>query len=346
VARTGKERGATIDSAERLRERLRRLGLADAAVEAAWPRWWSDDAEASTSARAELRFGVARRLGLDPGSLLLDDDQPRFLWRHEARFKHLSAEDELEQAGIASFGRAVATAIAPSVTGARGDLNGSEATALRRELLERGRPFIGLDTLLALSWGVGIPVVHLRVFPWPQKRMAAMTVRIGDDSFVLLGKDAMYPPWIAFYLAHELGHIALSHVDRDQALVDLDPGERVVSPDDEEAAADAWALELLTGQARLEVRPADENQSARELARVARTAGAQLAIEPGTLALAFGYTTGEWRIANGSLKGIYDVATPVWRVVNRYAAQQMDLGEAPADAADFVREVLALDELL
>jgi hypothetical protein len=226
-----------------------------------------------------------------------------------------------------------------------GDLTTYEAGELRAELLDRGLRFIGLDTLLALSWGVGIPVVHLRVFPWPQKRMAAMTVRLRERSFVLLGKDASYPPWVAFYLAHELGHVALAHVKPDEALVDLDVGDQVVASDDEEDAADAWALELLTGHERPYVTSIDENRSASELARVARRSAAELHIEPGTLALAFGYTTGDWRVANGSLKLIYDAPQPVWQVVNEYAASQLSLDEARGDASDFVREVLALGEL-
>src|SRR4051794_15887231 len=69
----------TGESAGDLRLRLRRLGLSDDAISAAWPQWWSADAEASPSARAELRFGIARRLGLDPRSLLGEQDEPRFL---------------------------------------------------------------------------------------------------------------------------------------------------------------------------------------------------------------------------------------------------------------------------
>src|SRR5580693_3598227 len=126
------------------------------AIEAAWPRWWSDDAEASLSARAELRFGVARRLGLDPGSLLADDE-PRFLWREEARFKHLASEDDVEQAGIASFGRAVAIALASAVGPSRFDLAGQGASDLRARLLGPERPYVTLDSLVALSWSVGIP---------------------------------------------------------------------------------------------------------------------------------------------------------------------------------------------
>ncbi len=273
---------------------------------------------------------------------MLDDaDEPRFLWREEARFKHLSTEDEVERAGIASFGRAVATALVDAALPAPTDLAGIAASDLRVRLLSTGRSFIGLDGLVALCWGVGIPVVHLRVFPWPQKRMAAMTVRIGHRSFILLGKDAMYPAWIAFYLAHELGHIALAHVAVDRALVDLDPGDPGAQ-DEEEDAADAWALELLTGRPQPTVLSKDGSSSASELARVTLSAGPELGIEPGTLALCFGYSSGDWATANGSLKFIYGKATPVWRAINAYALDQLHLDAASTDAVEFVTDVLGL----
>jgi hypothetical protein len=285
---------------------------------------------------------VARRLGLDPGALLLDDE-PRFLWREEARFKHLGSEDEVEQAGIASFGRAVAMALASAVAPPKFDLSGQTANDLRTQLLGAGRPYVTLDNLVALSWSVGIPVVHLRVFPWPQKRMAAMTVRIGEQSFVLLAKEAVYPAWIAFYLAHELAHIALAHVDADQALVDLDDGDKpAANTDDEEQAADAWALELLTGRPKPDVVSADGPASAGELARVALSSADELGIEPGTLALCFGYSTGLWAVANGSLKAIYREAAPVWRAINAFARTQLALDESTTDVSEFLEDVLEL----
>ena len=319
------------------------MGLANAAIDAVWPTWWSAEADSSASARAELRFGIARRLGLDPNSLLDDHHEPRFLWREEARYKHLTAEDQIERAGIESFGHAVASAISGAITPATGDLNGRAADDLRSVILANGSPFVGLGELLALCWGVGIPVVHLRVFPWPQKRMAAMTVRLAQRSFILLGKDASYPAPIAFYLAHELGHIALAHIEADQALVDMDAGDPVAtaSGDDEELAADAYALELLTGRAQPVVLPADPaTKSAGELARTAISAGAELNIEPGTLALCFGYSTGDWRTANASMKMIYDAPRPVWEAVNAIAVQHLPLSDAPSDSADFLKIVL------
>jgi hypothetical protein len=336
----------TINSAASLRARLRRIGLSDPAIDAAWPRWWSDDAEASASARAELRFGVARRLGLDPGSLLDDADAPKFLWRSEARFKGLTSEDALEQAGIASFGRAVAAAVASATAEQPINVVGHSALDLRRRLLASGRPYVSLADLVALSWGVGVPLVHLRIYPWPQKRMAAMTVRVETRSCILLGKDAVYPAWIAFFVAHELGHIALAHLQPNEALVDLDR-DTTASPlnDAEEAAADTWALELLTGQPDLRVVSADGSRSAAELARVVRTTGPELGIEPGTLALLFAHSTGSWATANAALRQIYAQPAPVWHAINRYARRELHLEDMPEDAAYFLTDVLALNEL-
>ncbi len=276
--------------------------------------------------------------------MLADDDEPRFLWHEEARFKHLASEDALEQAGIASFGRAVAIALASAVAPPQVDLAGQGASDLRARLLGRERPYVTLDNLVALSWSVGIPVVYLRIFPWPQKRMAAMTVRIGAQSFVLLAKDAMYPAWIAFYLAHELAHIALAHIDADQALVDFDDGggQPAKDNDDEERAADAWALELLTGRPTPNVVSSDGAASASELARVALSSAQELGIEPGTLALCFGYSTGLWAVANGSLKGIYGAPAPVWLAINSFARTQLALDQSTTDASDFLEDVLEL----
>ena len=100
-------------------------------------------------------------------------------------------------------------------------LEGHSALQLRQFILN-GNAFVELRDLLALSISVGIPVIHPRVLPWGRKRMAAMAVRIGLRSAVLLARDYIYPAHSAFYLAHELGHIALGHIDADGSIVDLD----------------------------------------------------------------------------------------------------------------------------
>jgi len=326
-----------------LKERLTALGLSNDAIDAVWPAWWSEQAEDSASAQAELRFGISRRLGLDPRSLLGADDEPRFLWGdEEVRFKHLSNQTEIERSGISAFGRAVAATVL-AATPHDAEVGPLQAPVLREAILASGRPYVDLSSLLALCWGIGIAVIHLRVFPWPQKRMSAMTVRVGDRWAVLLARDAEYPAPIAFYLAHELGHIGLGHLNAGETIVDFEREDESLRVEDaEESAADRFALDLLTGRPDLEVRAAEASAAASPsgLANVALQEAEQLQIEPGTLALCFGFSTEDWRTANGALKAIYRQAAPVWEQVNRVAMSQLSLEEVPADSAHFLHGVL------
>jgi len=315
-------------------------------VDAVWPRWWSHEAEGSPSARAELRFSVARRLGIDPRSLFEEQEAPRFLWKGEARFKHLSGEGDLERAGITSFGRAIASILLGATTDPSVDISGRPARDLREEILASGRPYVDLKDLLSLCWGIGIPVVYLRVFPWPRKRMSAMTVRLANRWAILLAKDSEYPAQIAFYIAHELGHIGHSHIRNDEVIVDLEEENAPEEDDEEEGEADAFALELLTGYPEPIVLPDVESApaSGRGLAQVALAHAAELHIEPGTLALSFGHSTKDWATAVASLRLIYSEAKPAWLEVNRIALSQLDLEDLSLDTTAFVQAVLGNPE--
>jgi hypothetical protein len=171
--------------------------------------------------------------------------------------------------------------------------------------------------------------------------MAAMTVRTGQQSAILLGKDSNYPAPVAFHLAHELGHIALGHTETGRVLVDFErDGLHRPGDDEEELQSDAYALELLTGEPRPQVLPSQDSYSAKELARVALGSASTLQIEPGTLALCFGYSTDDWATANAALRQIYSEAKPVWLEINRVAEAQLDLGSLPDELADYILAVL------
>ncbi len=329
-----------MDSANRFRQRLKGFGFTDPAIDAAWPSWWSDEADSSLSAQTELRFSIARKLGLQPQSLLEDSDQPRFVWRDEARFKRLSGETDVERAGITSFGVALAN-ILIAATAPLAPLSGASAAGLR-QLILRNQDYVRLTDLLSLSWSVGIPVIHLRVFPWPQKRMSAMTLRRGDRHAILVAKDSMYPAHVAFYIAHELGHAGLGHLEPGNAVVDLED-ERLTTPDEdpEEASADRFALELLTGVSTPTVLPSMGSRiSAAGLADAALSASKELRIEAGTLALCFGYSTGNWRVANAAMNRIYSTPKPVWREINQVAARELSAELMPEDAMPFLTAVM------
>lgn len=325
----------------RLKRNLRRAGLGDSAIGAAWPRWWSDAAANSPSARAELRFTLARRLGLAPRSLV--DDRVEFVWRDEARFKHLSGESDVQRAALTSFGIVIGHLLLSS-TEHHTPLVDVEPNRIRAELLNNS-PFVDLATLLAMCWALGLPVVHLRVFPLVAKRMHAMVVREGDRHAILLGRDASYPAYVAFDVAHEFAHVVLGHVKQASALVEIsDPLEGGES-DDEESSADSFALTLLTGTDQPDIRPDRDQFGARQLATAALKVAPGARIEPGTIALCHAYRSGEWAKASAAMRYIYTEPKPTWREVNGVASTQIDWHALSDDRAEYLRIVMGLDDV-
>lgn len=321
-----------------LKKELKKAGLSDQAIEAAWPAWWSDDAASSPSARAELRFTLARRLGLSPRPLL--GERVEFVWRDDARFKRLSSKEDLARDALTSFGIAVAQHLLRG-TEAGPSLAGTSADRIRH-LLIRMSGQVDLQGLLALCWGIGIPVIHLRVFPLPAKSMQAMVVRSEGRFAILLGKDAEYPAPVAFTLAHELAHIILGHLMAEDVLVDVDELNLIEDADDEETAADRFALEILTGSPDPSFQLNVDRFNYVQLAEVALRTGPAYQIEPGTLALCLAYRTKTWPVAMAALRRIYDASKPVWREVNGVAASQIIWDIIGEDASTYLRTLMEL----
>lgn len=326
-------------SSRALRVELRRAGIANAAVDAAWPHWWSSEAESSLSATAELTFTVARHLGLSPEALL--DGEARFVWRDETKFKRLTAAASSEEQALSSFGCAVARTALAGVPAA--DSTPAFSAAAIREAILNGDQYVHAEGLLAFAWGVGLPVIQLRVSPLAAKRMHAMTAAVGGRASVLLARDSSYLAPMTFTLAHEIGHVMLGHLAGATAVVDFeDPLDSPGSDDDEEVAADRFALELLTGEPEPVVVTDADRFSATQLAFAVQQQGPSLGIEPGVLAMCAGHSAKAWEKVYGALKiippGSQDV--PAW--LNAVAERQLDWGAMPQDSLDYLRVVMGL----
>ena len=317
---------------------LRRVGLSEQVIRMAWPSWWSDELASDPSGRAELRFALARRLGLSPKSLL--GDRVEFIWQDEARFKHVSSEDATQRAALTSFGMSLGRLLVKA-TPHTIPLSNVDALRLRNAVLA-DRPFVDLHGLLSICWAVGIPVVHLRVFPLEAKAMHAMVVRVDDRYAILLGRDASYPAPVAFTLAHELGHVLLGHLDDAPALVDLKDPATATETDNQECEADHFGLTLLTSRPDPTIVTSIRDFNAPTLASSVIKAAPQYRIEPGTLALVLAHSRGAWPVAMAALKFIYDHPHPVWRDVNALAGRQLVWNEIAGDAVDYVRKVIGV----
>ncbi|MER8475502.1 hypothetical protein [Mesorhizobium sp. M1163] len=322
-------------STKKLVKELRGAGLSDQAIKAAWPSWWSDDAASTDSGRAELRFALARKLGLSPRSLL--GERVEFIWKDDAKFKNLTAENATQQAALASFGVAIGRLMLRAAPEVR-PIVGVGAMDLRAAILG-GRPVVDLQGLISACWALGVPVIHLRVFPLPAKSMRAMVVEAEGRHAILLGRDASYPAPVAFTLAHEIGHAALGHLSGAKAIVDIgEPMHDDVDPQEREA--DEYGLTVLTASTRPAITTNTTNYSARSLARAVMEAGPPRHIDPGTLALCVGYIQQNWGVATASLRHIYGGPIEVWREVNRVAERQLRWDQLNDESADYLRTVM------
>lgn len=327
-----------MTEAQRIRRSLRQAGLTSSAIDAVWPGWWSEDAEGSLSATAELRYSLARRLGFSPRSLF--EDEPTFTWSDDTRFKNLGTATAHDAAILASFSVAVGRAAVGSTEASGPSLRGTSAHVLRSQLL-LSQTWVDLLGLLSLCWGVGVPVLYLEVFPLPSKHMHAATTRIDSRDAILLGRSSSYPAQVAYYLAHEIGHIALGHSAGSAALVDVDDPLQVADRDDDEVAADRFALELLTGNPDPQIEWTDEDFSGAQLAEVALRQGPPLGIDPGVLALCVGHRSGRWPQTFRALSILQDgQQLDLPSQINALARSQIDWSALTADAAEYLDAVL------
>ena len=314
-------------------------GLSDSAISAAWPQWWSSGADSSLSAQAELRFSLARKLGLDPRSVINDDDTPVFLGDDSAKFKNSRGDTVKEKLAITSFGLSLGRILLEG-SEPKFSIVGESAENLRSSMLQN-TSFIGIEDLLSFVWRVGIPLVHLRIDPLSAKRMCAMTVHVKGRFAILLARDSLYPAPLMLDIAHEIAHIALGHLGNETALVDMDnKSERCTEDGVEEIAANKFALELLTGSSEPEFEMIGEVVGAKQLAEAVTRTGNERQIEPGTLALCYGYSTKNWTLVNRALRFIYDSTIETWKPINQLATDEISWENISEDSCSYIRAVL------
>lgn len=329
------------DNATTIESKLRKLGLSEQAVRAAWPKWWSSEAELSPSALNDLKFSLSRKLGISATSLF-DEGDAVFTWKGIAKFKGLTTHTEAEQQILTNFGLAVAKPLLKCFDAtASVDFAAISPDRLRYELLSDGAPAINQRYLLRLLTLLGVPVVYLRVLPLEAKRMSAMAVRVGDRFAILLAKEAAYFAPVLFYIAHELGHIARSHLLEDSTLIDIDIDE-ADNADHEEKEANDFAMTLLTGKPSPTFDINKPAANATQLASAVRAAGENYRIDAGVLAMAYGYHMRQWKLAYGTLKVLYGDGRPIWEEINRNTVASMHLDRLTEDHREFLLSVLGL----
>jgi hypothetical protein len=322
------------------------LGLTKAQVRGLLPSWWAPEIEAEEAGVAELGLYLSRRLSIDLTALFEGRVVPKGAVSQVA-FKHRSgtAPEKFVAATYiaASLAKAILDAFPVPYTPLPGD-----PEALRDAARAQGNErVVGFDSLLALCWNSGIPVIPLPHLPIGVRKMDGAALRVGPRPVIVIAKRQSSRAWLSFILAHEIGHLALGHLAPGSTLIDVALHESATyatdsAQDAEERAADQFALNALGGP---DLAAALATWSAREsapgLAVAARRLGQALGIEPGHIVLRHAFESKRWAEATNALRFLSEDFDPASRLLDQLRAQ-IELDRLAGDVQELVENVTGL----
>jgi hypothetical protein len=325
--------------AKKLFRALTAIGVREAYLrQVALPEWWDDEIADTPAGRDELHLILSRVLGLDAVSLRAG--KPRFLPQPVPKFKAAKGLDGEAVAMARQIAVHVARLVAAGVTN---PVSVPSSAAEARAAILKQRPWVDLEGLLDFCWQRGIGVVHVAKLPPNSKKMAALVASIGDRPVVVVADNHKATAWSLFILAHEIGHIVSGHVPVGALLVDAEIDK--VSRDHEEAEANRFAVELLTGDEKTRVMAVDRLPRAADLAASARRFGAERGIDPGHFVLNYAASMGDsfWGVANAALRLIEPDADAA-ALIRHKLHENLDWSKLPSTSAEFVLRVVGAEK--
>jgi hypothetical protein len=310
-----------------LRDQSRAVGLNWAEVQARLPDWASEAVQ-HEAGRIELEGFVARHFGfrLRAGGGFEPAPLP------QALFKARASTDPSTLLAARGYATAVARAVAKATRMPWSSMP-SEPALLRALALEAAaeRGWVDFAALVEASWRLGIPVVYLPRNPGGGRKPDGLATFVAGRPVIVLLKRQWLAEWMAFILAHELGHVALGHLDTAEGAAVVD--EKVVptaetpdgpdaEPEDrQERAADDFAgAVLVPGGHRLSLGPPPWPNAVKHTRR-----GDKQPFELGMSTL---------RILHESMN-----ARTTAEVCRDAARRHLDLDAVPADTAEFLEKL-------
>lgn len=263
------------------------------------PSWWEDSLATSNGGFREAASYVCAYLGFSLKSLLNEDQDLAFAREAGVKYKKARGVSEEDVSLTTHYALGVARSVASAFTDQPAAREVPAPEEWRDALLAASdRPWVCLRHILKASWDLGIPVIHLKNLPAGAKKPDALTTMVGDRPVIVILNGRKSPSWIAFIVAHELGHIHRKHLKPGQTLVDEKIDTQV--DDQDEVEANDFAAMLLTGHSNLGLH-STRSLGPPQLAAQAKTFGKNYRIAPGVAALNYGFTTAAWPVAIAAL---------------------------------------------
>jgi len=299
------------------------------------PDWWDDKLAAVPGNRALAEAAVSKLLGFriqhlrDPKTILPETPVGNFRLKRD---KDVSVTDVRPSLFVVER---LSKIIVPMLTPALPAFNGNiRAAQIRKQILVMSAG-VDLSALVTFSWSAGVVVIHVDPgrLPKESKKFAGVAMYCGQTPVVVLASKKDGPPWLAFHLAHELGHLYLGHVKPgDPPLVDADIEK--ADNDEQEVQADEFANVLLTGMPKPSL-SSPYRLTGVKLAVEASKWGAQHGVDPGTVALVYARTRKMWGPGQIALARL-GYATGAHGIIGKELSKRLDLNNEMESAARFL----------
>lgn len=337
----------TISHTKTLYANLKAFGLTRAQVRKLLPQWWSPEAEASPDGYAELCGLISRRLSLDFGHLL----KGNVVLKSNAiglAYKHSAAATPQSLQGATSIAISLAEAVNAAMGDRLAELPGS-AKQLARRIREANNDIVSLEGLIRICWGSGIPVVPMPNLPVGVRKMDGAVISTAQRPVIIISKKRSSRAWLAFILAHELGHIGCGHLLKSGSIIDVSLKEQTTfeaesSTDKQEREADRYALDLLGGEAADNVVAGWPSWiSPVEIAVRAREVHRDIHVETGHLILRYAFQSKRWSECTTAMNFLSE-DTNAEALMLSAIAEHLDLDLIADDLKDLVLQVTGMLE--
>lgn len=290
----------TKPTVKNLMRRLSQAGFDAPFVRSALlPDWWDEECAGDPELLPELELRVARFLGYPLSTVRDSESALAAPVVPGARLRRVRGVDGDRLAPAIHSALQVGGAVVRNLrdSGRTRKALPREGGEWRRELA-RSNGTVTLDDILDDLWRRGIPVVPLDVLPAPSFQGLACIVE--DHPVILLGHKHDEPGRVAFFVAHEAGHIARGDCRPDHPVVDEE--DLIVDEATMEQAADRYATQVLVGEASV---PQLEGDTFKELATRAADLETQTGADASILLFAWAAKTGDYAAATMAVKALY-----------------------------------------
>ncbi len=308
------------------------------------PDWWDDSVAETKMGFQELALRIARAFSIDVG-VLLDPEGAIQLSSARCLFKSNVGANKDGFATAVSLSMHAAVLAAQACNADYVKVEGINPEEIRNSILCSGASCVGLAELTRWCWQHGIPVLHLPEFPTAANKPDGMLLRANGRPVIVICKNAKFPAWLLFILAHELGHLIAGHLESFDAVVDDSVSEAFAfSEHSVEEQANRNAIAILTGDPSLRFSMTGRWPSAAQLAQLAIQTGHKKSIDPGHVVLNYSHVMGREHIAvaNAALKQIEGHRNGP-QILRNILAENLQWQLIPEESAEFLSRVTKID---